>query len=160
MPKLIPQVGGMPQQISDIWSKYSPPVQTFFLLAIILAIVFARKLPIELLEFSDSLLGRGVHMGMTYYITQSFGWSMGVLAAVFVGILIGLGSARRIASVEGFNSDIKFIENNHKWFIEKVMGENPILIEEDTVSTQAIQDNTKRGTGSYGGNVQNTSVSM
>lgn len=159
MPKFVPQVGGMPQQISDVWSKYSPPVQTFFFIAIVLAIVFARKLPLELLEFSDSILGRGIHLGATYLITQAFGWSMGLLFALLIGILIGIGSTRRIQTTEGFNSDIKLIEKGNKWFVERVLGENPTLIEEDTVSTDAIQDTTKRGTGSYGGGVQNTSVS-
>ena len=52
------------------------------------------------------------------------------------------------------------IYTTHKWFVEKVLGENPLLIEEENVTTQAIQDMSRRGTGSYGGGVQNTSVSM
>ena len=160
MPKQIPQVGGMSQQFHDVWSKYSPPVQTFLLLALLLGTVFAKELPTAYIEFSDTLLGRAIHFGLIFFITSTFGWVLGLVFALFVGIVIGLGSARRLEVKEGFNSDLKMVEQGHKWFVEKVLGENPLLIEEENVYTQPVQDLSRRGTGSYGGNVENTSVSM
>jgi hypothetical protein len=160
MPKQIPQVGGMPQQLTDVWSKYSPPLQTFLLLALLLGTVFVKELPHAFLEFSDTVLGRAVHLALVYFITNSFGWVLGLVFALFVGVVIGLGSARRIEVKEGFNSDLKMVEQGHKWFVEKVLGENPLLIEEENVRTYPVQDLSRKGTGSYGGNVENTSVSM
>jgi hypothetical protein len=46
--------------------------------------------------------------------------------------------------VEGFEPgiDTRVISNPKKWYIERVLGENPFIIEEETVKTQAVQDNS------------------
>jgi hypothetical protein len=57
---------------------------------------------------------------------------------------------------EGFAPDmnIRMIPDKKKWFIEEVLGENPLMIEDQTVRTSAVQDLTERDSG----NVQNSSV--
>jgi hypothetical protein len=155
-----PQIGGVHEQMSDLLSKYGPPTQVILVLVIFLGVVFLPKLPKELAEHSDAFYGRLFHTGLVYFVTQTYGWTTGIVMAVFSALLISAGSNGRLPIKEGFNSDIKFIDSKHKWFVEKVLGENPFLIEEENVSTQAIQDMSRRGTGSYGGGVQNTSVSM
>lgn len=155
-----PQIGGMQEQMSDLLSKYGPPTQIILVLVIFLGVAFLPKLPKELAEHSDALYGRLIHSGLVYFVTQTYGWTTGIVMAVFSALLIGAGSNRRLPVKEGFNSDIKLIDPKEKWFVEKVLGENPFLIEEENVQTQAIQDMDRRGTGSYGGSVQNTSVSM
>ena len=156
-----PQIGGFQEQMSDILLKYAPPIQTVILLVAFLGVVFLPKLPKELLEHSDALHGRLLHSGLVYYVTQTYGWTIGIVVAVFSALLIGAGSNRRLSAVkEGFNSDVKLVDSKHKWFVEQVLGENPFLIEEENVNTLPVQDMDRRGTGSYGGSVQNTSVSM
>ena len=155
-----PQIGGVQEQMSDLLSKYGPPVQTIIVLIIFLGIVFLPKLPRQLLEISDAFYGRIAHVALLYHVTANFGWTVGIVLAVFSALLIGAGSNRRLPVKEGFNSDIKLIQPKQKWFVEKVLGENPFLIEEENVLTFPVQDNSRKGTGSYGGNVQNTSVSM
>jgi len=155
-----PQIGGVHEQMSDLLSKYGPPTQVILVLVIFLGVVFLPKLPKELAEHSDAFYGRLFHTGLVYFVTQTYGWTTGIVMAIFSALLISAGSNGRLPVKEGFNSDIKIIDSKHKWFVEKVLGENPFLIEEENVSTQAIQDMDRRGTGSYGGGVQNTSVSM
>jgi len=155
-----PQIGGGQEQMSDLLSKYGPPVQTIIVLIIFLGIVFLPKLPRQLLEISDAFYGRIAHVALLYHVTANFGWTVGIVLAVFSALLIGAGSNRRLPVKEGFNSDIKLIQPKQKWFVEKVLGENPFLIEEENVLTFPVADNSRKGTGSYGGNVQNTSVSM
>jgi hypothetical protein len=155
-----PQIGGVQEQMTDLLSKYGPPAQTILVLVIFLGIVFLPKLPQVLMEHSDAFYGRLAHAVAVYHVTQTFGWTTGIVLAVFSALLIGAGSNRRLPVKEGFNSDIKLIEPKHKWFVERVLGENPFLIEEENVTTLPVQDLDRKGTGSYGGNVQNTSVSM
>ncbi len=155
-----PQIGGVQEQMSDLLSKYGPPVQTILVLGIFLGIVFLPKLPKQLMEISDAFYGRLAHIALLYHVTANFGWTVGIVLAVFSALLIGGGSNRRLPIKEGFNSDLKLVESKNKWFVEKVLGENPLLIEEENVTTLPVQDLDRRGTGSYGGNVQNTSVSM
>ena len=158
-PNGIVQTGGMPQQMSDVWSKYGPPVQTFVLLALFLGIVFYKKIHPSLIVFTDTLLGRVVILATLYTVTQHYGWSIGILLALFFALLIAMGSHRRLPITEGFNSDMKFVQKGHKWFVERVLGENPLLIEEENIYTQPVQDLSRKNDASYGGSVQNTSVS-
>ena len=155
-----PQIGGVQEQMSDLLSKYSPPISVLLLLGVFLGIVFLPKLPNALIEHSDAIYGRALHFGLVSYVTNTFGWTFGILVALFSALLIGAGSQRRLPVKEGFNSDVKLVDSKEKWFVEKVLGENPFLIEEENVLTLPVQDLDKRGTGSYGGSVQNTSVSM
>ena len=155
-----PQIGGVQEQMSDLLSKYGPPTHVILLLTIFMGIVFLPKIPKEVLEHSDAIYGRILHSGLVYYVTQVYGWTTGICMALFSALLIGAGSNRRLPVKEGFNSDIKLIDSKQKWFVERVLGENPLLIEEENVYTQAVQDMDRRGTGNYGGSVQNTSVSM
>lgn len=154
------QIGGVQEQMSDLLSKYGPPTQVILLLVIFLGVIFLPKLPKEVAEHSDAFYGRLFHSGLVYFVTQTYGWTTGIVMALFSALLISAGSNRRLPTKEGFNSDVTLIDSKHKWFVEKVLGENPLLIEEENVTTQAIQDMDRRGTGSYGGGVQNTSVSM
>jgi len=50
--------------------------------------------------------------------------------------------------------NVRLIPGKHKWFVEKVLGENPLLIEDETVNTSAVQDYSDK----YTGNVQSSSV--
>jgi hypothetical protein len=167
---LPPQVGGMPQQITEIWSKYSPSFDTLLLLALLLAIVFSGKFSTQVLHTADTSIGRVISLGLVFFITQRYGWSMGVLAALLVALVISAGSNTRVSQGvsrsgeirEGFNTDVKLVKDDHKWFVERVLGESPFLIEEENIYTMPVQDLSRKGMGStsYTGNVQNTSVSM
>ena len=42
-----------------------------------------------------------------------------------------------------------FVLPKHRWFVEKVLGENPLVINEKEVKTAAVQDLSEK---SFGGN--------
>ena len=149
-----PQIGGVQEQMSDLLSKYGPPTHVILLLTIFMGIVFLPKLPKQVLEHSDAFYGRILHSGLVYYVTQVYGWTTGIVMALFSALLIGAGSNRRLPVKEGFNSDIKLIDSKEKWFVERVLGENPLLIEDQTVDTSAVQDLSEKYTGS----VQSASI--
>ena len=136
----------------ELVQKYGSPFEILLFALIIFGIVFVGKLPPNVAKLADTTLGRLVLVGATFLAVQKYGWAIGFVFALFAGLLIGAGHSK---AKEGFNSDIRVVPNEHKWFIERVLGENPTLIEEENVSTQAVQDNSNKTTGS----VQNTSVS-
>lgn len=151
--------GGFRAQVDDLYHKYEQPVVILVGLFMILVIVFLERVPIEIRKQADSFLGRVLLLTFTVTVTVMFGWPMGILAALMSALLIGAGGIHPIVKPiqEGFSSEmnVRIVPGKHKWFIEKVMGENPLLIEDDVVSTSAVQDLTERATGS----VQNSSVS-
>jgi energy-coupling factor transporter transmembrane protein EcfT len=150
--------GGFRAQVGDLYHKYEQPVLVLVGLAMILVIVFLEKVPIEIRKQADSLLGRALLLTFTGIVILLFGWPMGILAGLMSALLIGAGGIHPISKPveEGFSSEmnVRIVPDKHKWFVEKVLGENPLLIEDDTVTTSAVQDYSDKYTGS----VQSDSV--
>ena len=144
------QSGGFQVHLADLLQKYGSPLEILLFVGLFLGIVFMSKLPSDIAKQSDTTLGRLLLVGATYFMVERYGWGLGPL---FAGLLIGAGSSKTVK--EGFNTDVRVIPKENKWLIERVLGENPTLIEEDNVKTQAVQDDS----GKYSGSVQNSSVS-
>ena len=148
--------GGFRVQVDDLYHKYEQPVVVLVGIAMILVIVFLEKIPVEIRKQADSLLGRGLLLTFTAIVTILYGWPMGILAGLMSALLIGAGGIHPVQKQvkEGFSSEmnVRLVPGKHKWFIERVMGENPWLIEDDVVETSAVQDLTTEETGSVQSN--------
>ena len=157
--------GGMRVYVGDLFSKYETPVGVLVGLFMTLVIVFVGKIPIGIRKQADSLPGRALLLTFTILVATLFGWAFGMVAALMSAILIGAGGVssnspnspnRFNETTEGFSPDlnVRLIPTKHKWFVEKTLGENPLLIEEETVDTSAVQDLSEK----YGGSVQSNTV--
>jgi len=151
--------GGFRVQVDDLFHKYESPILLLAGLCMALVIVFLDKIPLEVRKQADTLLGRSFLVGFTLLNTGLFGWPMGILAGIMSALLIGAGGVHPIRKqvTEGFSSEmnVRLIPDKHKWFVEKVLGENPWLIEDQTVETIPVQDLSERSSGS----VQSNTVS-
>ncbi len=150
--------GGFREQVDDLYHKYEQPVVLLVGLLMVIIIVFLDKVPVEIRKQADSFLGRALLLTFTLLVTTLYGWPMGVLAAVMTALLIGAGGIHPVRKEvkEGFSSEmqVRLVPGKHKWFVEKVMGENPLLIEDQVVDTSAVQDLSEK----YSGSVQSNSV--
>lgn len=150
--------GGFRAQVGDLYHKYEQPVVVLVGLFMVLIIVFLDKVPIEIRKQADSLLGRALLITFTVIVTTMYGWPMGILAGLMSALLIGAGGIHPIEKPikEGFASEmnVRLVPGKHKWFVEKVMGENPLLIEDEVVNTSAVQDLSEK----YSGSVQSNTV--
>ena len=151
--------GGMREHIVDIFDKYKWPIEGIVVIFITILIVFLEKIPIDIRKQADSFVGRSFLLVFTTLIVMTFGWPLGVLAALASALLIGAGGVHPLIkkiSMEGFAPDLSvhIIPDKKKWFVEEVLGENQLMIEDQTVSTSAVQDLSERNSG----NVQNSSV--
>ncbi len=141
-------------------------------LILIVSIAQAHQAPVELLRFTDTLLGRALLFALTIAFTAWKGWTIGLLFALLAARLIQhTGRAEQMTAerfeaplqeafadadadapdgekdgaavfplVFGDHMTIQPIEKKkHKWFIERVLKENPTRIETDKVRTQAVQ---------------------
>ena len=151
--------GGFRVQVDDLFHKYESPILLLAGLCMALVIVFLDKIPLEVRKQADTLLGRSFLVAYTLLVTVLFGWPMGILAGIMSALLIGAGGVHPIRKqvTEGFSSEmnVRLIPDKHKWFVEKVLGENPWLIEDQTVETIPVQDLSERSSGS----VQSNTVS-
>jgi hypothetical protein len=151
------QLGGVRESLLDFVEKTKTFQTVLVYIAIILLIVFKNQIPPVIYEQADSFLGRLLAVFLVALVTIQFDWILGLLTAVAIALLLGL--PRRTSLQEGFGSggetSIQVIPTNKKWFVERVLHENPIAIEEEKVLTSAIQNDAPSGPG---GGVQNTSV--
>jgi len=150
--------GGFRVHMDDLYRKYEQPVMVLTGLFMVIVIVFLEKVPIEIRKQADSFMGRALLLMFTVTVTVLYGWPMGILAGLMSALLIGAGGIHPVTKQvnEGFSSEmnVRIVPDKHKWFVEKVLGENPLLIEDDTVTTSAVQDYSDKYTGS----VQSDSV--
>ncbi len=148
--------GGFKAQVDDLYHKYEQPVVILLGLLMVIGIVFLEKIPIEVRKQADSFLGRAFLLTFTVTVVALYGWPLGILAGLLSALLIGAGGIHPIQKQikEGFSSEVnvRLVPGKHKWFVERVMGENPLLIEDDTVSTSAVQDLSEKDYGSVQSN--------
>lgn len=151
------QLGGVRESLLDFLQKTKTFQTVLVYISIILVIVFKNQIPPPVYEQADSFLGRLLAVFLVAFVTIQFDWILGLLTAVAIALLLGL--PRGTPVMEGFGSggetSIQVIPTSKKWFVERVLHENPIAIEEEKVITSPVQNDSPSGPG---GGVQNTSV--
>jgi len=104
---------------------------------------FIEIAPRKSLEFLDNSFGRALFFLLPFAIAILIDWPTGLLAAT-VSLIIFARLQKQDTS-EGFSDAVsekttQFISNPHRWFIERVLGERPLAISSDRVSTSVIKD--------------------
>ena len=135
-------------------------------LILIVGIAQAHQFPEELLRFTDTLLGRALLFALTIAFTAWKGWTIGLLFALLSARLIQHTGRAEQMTAERFEAPLQeafgdapvgavgsvtplvfsddmaiqpIQKKKHKWFIERVLKENPIRIESEKVRTQPVQ---------------------
>jgi hypothetical protein len=159
-PVAIPQMGGMRMTALD---EIQVMTGHFLLLALVLTSVYVSRIPPSTLALFRNPVYQVLGLAAVILITNQYGWIHGILAALAFSLVL----ARALRTInEGFSSSeslINFIPGtnifledsgtdiipeNQRWFVEKVLGENPFLIREKEVKTQAVQDSSEQSMGS------------
>jgi hypothetical protein len=126
------------QNIQEFYAGFKSPYHAMYGASLVLLIVYSAQVPKEYRVFADSMLGRVLAIVGIYCITQTLGWVYGILTAVAF-LLILQTSPRQ--TMEGFRDAVQKQTVDNKWFVEKVMNENPHTIETDRVETYPIMSN-------------------
>lgn len=142
--------GGAQIYMADLASKFSQPINFYVLVALTLAIVFVKKIPLAVRSQAGTFLGRLFLFAAAIAIADSYSWTNGLLMAILALLLLSMSPR-----TEGFQNfgNLKLITDDKKWFVERVLKENPVAIGDETVKTQAVQDNSNssRSTNGQGG---------
>lgn len=133
--------GGAKEHIIDIAKKYAQPLNIYIGIALVLGITYIGQVPDSVTFRANTMLGRLVMFCLTIVIADTYSWVYALLMALFTVLLIAV-SPRTLK--EGFFNDtnIKMVTQKRKWWVEEVLHENPLGIEDEKVRTNAIQDNT------------------
>lgn len=152
-PGTVVMKGGFREQIGDLFSRYEGPIGLIVGTFATLVIVFLGKVPLDIRRQADSLVGRAFLLTFTVLTATVFGWPLGVLVGLMSALLIGAGGVKPKIS-EGFapEMNVRLVPNKKKWFVEQVLGENPLLIEDTVIDTSAVQDLSEKNSGSVQSN--------
>lgn len=144
-------IGGakLQQAVLD-WSKQSNHLLlAVFSAALLLYATYAEQLSMTWRYQLSTTIGRTLLILVLYIIYLLAGWIPALLFAI--GIAVTWSNrplAKPINIQEGFmnSSDVKVTEaDEHQWFVEDVLEENPKRIIEDRVRTRAVQDDSQNG---------------
>ncbi len=154
------QMGGVrPNVLQDIQEMLGH----FLLVGLVLVCVYVPRIPEDTLVLFRRKLIQLAGFLAVILITVQYGWIHGILAALAFTLLVS--RALKVPSVyEGLSvsqtmihsqpqtfivedSNTIYVPENHRWFVEKVLGENPFLIREKEVMTTAVQDLSEKSMG-------------
>jgi hypothetical protein len=132
--------GAQAQSVSISWVN-KEVLNIVVLLFIVVGIAFVGAIPLHIRKGANTSIGGLVGLGLISGLYFTFGWLPAFMGALLFILTINSGI---LYEVDGFEPgiDVRVISNSKKWYIERILGENPFIIEEDTVKTQAIQDNS------------------
>jgi hypothetical protein len=136
----------------------------FILLFLILVCVYVSRIPdsvvVRFKQVRFQLLGVLAIIG----ITVLYGYVHGILAALAFSLVLshvlrsgevseGFYNCGSHTTYISFDDSTSFVPNNHKWLVEKILGETPSGIREKPVTTSAVQDLSERTMGTGSSNV-------
>ena len=133
----------------------------FLLIFLILVSVYVSRIPHDIMVYFKHPVVQLISLSTIFLITAKYGWIHGIIAALAVALVL-TRAMRLTPTIQGptegmidyipgtfivEDSETTIIPQKHRWFVEKIMGENPMLIHEKEVNTSAIQDLSQRSMG-------------
>lgn len=147
----VPQGGGAyPSILGEVRNMSS----NILLVGLVLVSAYESRIPEQWLAYFRSRLVQGVGLVVIFLITAKYGWVHGILAALAYALVISraIRTARPTAGFQDYTPAVVFsngvdttlVPQDNRWFVEKVLGENPYLIRERDVRTSAVQDDSDK----------------
>ena len=152
--------GGMREIMIDFTQKHSNQAEVILGILLVIAITFVEQIPSVISRQATTLPGRLLSFVILLGILSYTHWLHGFLFVVLVALMMvskktvegfhgshiseGFTSSKQSKAAEGFEpSDYStlIVPSKKKWFVEEVLGENPVAIVDEKVRTSAIQDN-------------------
>jgi len=129
------------------------PGTVLTVITLIISGAFIESASRKSLEMLDNVFGKILSFAVPVCLAYAIDWQTGLLAAVVALILFArLQKNDTEGFLNGTGSDsvqsTKIIQNTHRWFVEKVLGEMPLAISSDRIQTKRYDDNDTRTSSS------------
>lgn len=155
---LPPQVGGVRMTVFD---EVQVMAGHFILIGLVLTSVYVSRIPASTLAYFRNPIYQILGFVTIIILTARYGWIHGILGALAFALVVSRALRQRSEGMTNYrpyesdetlllieDTDTEIVPKGHRWFLEKIMGENPILIQEKEVSTSAVQDMSEKSMGS------------
>lgn len=139
--------GGMKLILTDLITKLSSQLTLAITILLVLGIIFVEEFSIEIRGMASSMIGRIVLFAGVLYIGKAVSWSVGLLAALFVLLLLTKNSRNFMEGFQGDTYSLQLIEDKKKWWVEQVLKERPTGIIDERISTYPVQDRDEEKQG-------------
>lgn len=121
------------------------PLKLAYGVILVLSIVYSSLVPDRIRVFADSILGRVFGILWIYLTVETLGWLFGLFTALSFLLILYLSPHSPFSSVEGFygSGSSGVVEKERigkRWFVERVLGEHPVAISTEKVTTLPVQD--------------------
>jgi hypothetical protein len=133
--------GGARQLAFDFLNQNATHVELLYGSVLILAIAFVKTIPTSLALQTSTILGKSLLFGILLLTLTYTSWIHGLLFVIFAGLL--LSTAPRMTETFVDNFSFKLVDSKKKWWVEEILNENPAAIEDEKVTTQAVQDDNQ-----------------
>ena len=134
--------GGAREHMIDLLKKYAQPLNVYIGVVLVLGITYIGQIPDSITFRANTLLGRISLFVLTIVIADTYSWVYALLMALFTVLIIAVAPRTLHDGFQSGDTDIKIVTQSKKWWSEVILQENPLGIEDDTVKTSAIQDNS------------------
>jgi len=140
-------IGGkkLQEDILEWFSQTKNLFLTVFMSILILWVSFVNKLPVEARWQLSTSFGRLLLLLLLYIVYNIAGWTPALLMTIAIALTWAVRPLTKPTQIveEGF--DVKKTNvSSPRWFVEKVLNENPKDIVEDRIVTEAPSDNNTR----------------
>jgi len=141
----MPQMGGLRPSVLEEVQQMSGNI---LLVGLVLVSVYVSRIPPETLSYFRSSLVQFVSLVAIFLLTARFGWIHGILAVLAFALVVSTAVRTSKAGFVDYTPAVIFsngidttlVPTDNRWFVERVLGENPFLIREREVKTSAVQD--------------------
>jgi len=134
--------------LDEIIKAARNPIQIALLLILLTGIVFESKIPVSWSEWADTTFGKLIIVVVFLFLECFYHWTLGFLWILFALLMISPqmkrvlkeGFSMQKKTVENFNNMSLIDKSKGKWFVEKLLKENPVAINDREVRTYPVQD--------------------
>ena len=120
--------------LADLYEKFQSPIHMILYAVLFIAIVYVSHIPKNLTKYSANIFVRFILFGLIVLTNNYISYMHSLLLALFIVLFLSFSPG----FIESFE-DLRIVAKKEvRWFDERVLGEDPELMETEKVATQAI----------------------
>ena len=122
--------------IFELYEKFLQPIHISLYIVLMISIIHVSQVPEKYKKYGNNIFVRAALFGSIVLMNNYISYMHALLLALFIVLFLSFSPG----FIEKFEDVKKIAKKEHRWYDEKVLGEEPDTLETDKVNTEAIQD--------------------